>query len=271
VKTLHKAIVILVIAIVAVGLGLVCYLMTQGPETYELSYNFQPGESYVYDMAWKTEILGISAELSSSETLNVLQVVGNEFNFRDSATVQMTVPGQEARTVTVVVTFKMTNKGVRSGLEIENVEPPELRPLGEQTRGQLESFLAAIYHYPTGRIPIGSKWIVPADFQLQQEGTSISLTGECTSSLASRERLTVKAGTFDCWRLTHNISASGEMEAMGQKVTMTMSGQATSWIDIRSCVQTKVDLPLSVKMQAAGQEVAFPMNVTIELTKYQTP
>ena len=273
---LPKAIVMVVIAIVAVGGATAAYLMTRAPsEAYEFSYNFQPGESYVYDMTWRMEYpenFGIPpVEFSSSETLDVLEVVDDEFDIRDSATMQITIPGETPQTVTVVMTFRMTNKGVRSGLEIENVEPPELWTSMEQMRGQWESYLGAIYQYPTDPVPVGRKWIIPMDFQFQQAGMSTTLAGEFRSSIAGRENMTVGAGTFDCWRLAHKISVSGETEVMDLTATMTMSGEGASWIDPQSGVQTKVNLPLSIKVKVAGEEFKFSINVTMELVEYQAP
>jgi len=266
-----KIAVIAVVVIVAVG---VCsYFLLKGGEgegkAYELSYNFRTGESYVYDMTYRLEYLGMSMELSSSETLDVLKVLDNEFDILDSATVRITITGQAPQTATVVATFRMTNKGVRSGLEIENVEPPELWTSMEQTLGQWGSYLESIYHYPIEPVPIGRRWSIPIDFQFQQAGMSMTLAGECRSSIAGRENITVRAGTFDCWRLAHNLSASGEAVIMGQTVTMAMSGEATSWINPQSGAQTKVNLPLNIKVKVAGQEIEFPINMTMELIEYQ--
>jgi len=271
VKMLSKVIVILAIAIVVVGGGIAAYLLTRGPEVYELSYNFKPGESYVYEMKSKTESLGTSVELSLSETLDVLQVIDHEVNIRDSSEMQIAITGAAQQNVAVVMTFRMTNKGVRSAIQIEKVEPPELRTAMEQARGQLEGYLKAIYHYPTDPVPLGREWSVPIDYQFEQAGVSMTVTGEARSSIVARESITVQAGTFDCWRLAHKINASGEMVLAGQTVTMSMSGNATSWIDPLSGAQTKADLPLSMKLKAAGQELEVPVNVTMELIKHQGP
>lgn len=267
-----KVIVMVVIAVAAVGVGTALYLMMSGPfDMYELSYRFQPGEFYVYDTTWSVELLGASTEFSLSETLNVLQVLDGEFSFRDSADVKLIIPGEAPQTVTVVMTYRMTNKGVRSGLEIEEVDPPEARTLMEQTRGQYESFLLSIYHYPTDPVPLGDEWSMPIDIEFLQAGASMRLMGEVTSSIVDRESVTVGAGTFDCLRLLHNITASGETVVMGQTVTVAMSGEATSWIDLQSCAQTKVNLPLGLRLKADGEELEVSTDITMELTEYRAP
>lgn len=270
VKMQSKAIVMVFIAVAAVAVGTTLYLMMSAPsDVYELSYRFQPGESYVYDTTWSVELLGASTEFSLSQTLNVLQILDHEFSLRDSAEVELIIPGQAPQTVKLVMTYRMTDKGVRSGLEIEEVEPPEARTLMEQTRGQYESFLQSIYHYPTDPVLLGDEWSMPIDVEFLQAGASMRLVGEVTSSIVDRESVTVEAGTFDCLRLLHNITASGETVVMDQTVTVTMSGEATSWIDLQSCAQTKVNLPLGLTLKLDREELEVSTDITMELTEYR--
>jgi len=277
-KGVSSAVVIVIVIVIAIA-GVGSYLLLKGGEgegdAYELSYSFQPGESYVYDQRMEFEFpedLGIPpVEVSSIVTQDVLEVVDNEFEIRSLMTMQTTISGEAPQTGTVAMTYRMTNKGVRYGLEIENVEPPGLWASMEQMREQQESYLETINQYPTDPVPVGRKWSIPIDFQFEQAGIPMTLVGEARSSIAGRENMTVGAGTFDCWRLVHKMSVTGEAEVMGQKITVTMSVDGTSWIDLQSGAQTKVNLPMSFKVKVAGEEVKLSINITIELIEYQAP
>ncbi|MEM2247602.1 MAG: hypothetical protein QXM51_05735, partial [Thermoproteota archaeon] len=265
-------VIIIVISIIIV-LGVVTtYLIMRSSEIYDLSYDFKPGESYVYNITYRvdSDLPGFPISTSSRETLTILEFLDNRFKIRNSAITQVSVLSQKL-TSTTIMKYEMDRKGSITGVEIDYIEPRELQEYIRNNLEELEGYWRTIQAYPKDPIPIGHEWTMPVNLKLQEAYLPITLVGTCTSSITSRESISVKAGTFDCLRLSHKISASGEVTIMNQKVTISISGEGTSWIDLKKCFQIRVDLPLSIKVKATGQEVELRVNMTIELIEYKTP
>ncbi|MEM1557792.1 MAG: hypothetical protein QXT26_00010 [Thermoproteota archaeon] len=141
----------------------------------------------------------------------------------------------------------------------------------QESLEELEGYWRTIQAYPKDPVPIGHEWTMLVNLKFQEAYLPITLVGTCNSSITSKESISVKAGTFDCLRLTHKISASGEVTIMNKKVTISISGEGASWIDLKKCFQIRVDLPLSIKVKATGQEGELRVNMTIELIEYKMP
>ncbi|MEM2350778.1 MAG: hypothetical protein QXT26_00015 [Thermoproteota archaeon] len=126
-KIPFKVIIIVVFIIIVLGVVFTAYLIMRSPEKYDLSYDFKPGESYVYNITYRVEsdLSGFPISTSSRETLTILEVSDNEFKIRNSAITQVSVLNQKL-TSTMIVKYKMDRKGSITGVEIEYIEPQEL-------------------------------------------------------------------------------------------------------------------------------------------------
>ncbi len=278
-KTLIEFIVITAVIVIAANMMTRDLFGTSGPsetsvppDAYELSYNFQFGESYTYDISWRMEYQENSIEVTGSETLNVVGAVGNEFEIQDLYNVQVTTTREIQENVRVVSIFRMTDKGLKSYPEIVNVEPPQLREFMELPLWSRYTCLGLLCFYPMEPITVGHEWNVPRRYGFIYQTSELWTQGNCSFLIEARENVTVGHTTFDSWRLTQRVYVSGENVVANRKMKIIVSGEATSWIDTRSGAQTKLNLILSYKELIEDvPEYEMRENITMELVEYQAP
>lgn len=265
------AIAVAVVAVAVVTAMSAYLLMPKGSPSgqVEISYNLQPGESYTYTETMNMDAIGTSMEILNDHTMVVVGVAGNQFDIRDTYTMTVTGVGTSQK-ATIVTTYKMSNKGARSELNIESVDPPELRENMGQTLTQSQTYFGPANLYPTEPVAIGQEWNVPLNLPLDQSGIVIGLVGSCTNSISGRESVTVRAGTFDSWRMNQKLNLASSMQLMGQTATISLSGDTTTWIDTKTGVQTKASLPLKVSVKAGSTEISMQITATMELVVYQS-
>jgi len=85
-KLTKIAIIGIIVAVVAVA-GVVGFLLWPR-EVYDLSYNFKPGETYVYEAIQTREIAGQKIDTKTKLKTDVLRVKANEFTVRCDMIIQ---------------------------------------------------------------------------------------------------------------------------------------------------------------------------------------
>ena len=218
------AVVIVVIACVSV------FLLTRPSELYELSLNYEPGETYVYDMVQTTETAGQKIETDMKVKLEILGVKADEIAMRCDLSMQAP---QISQPITMVWIQTLTNKGETKSWKVENVKPPEFREAMEQTVEQMQQNIGE--GFPSKPLPIGGEWTTPIEHELKSPEFQLTLTGKSENKLEGKEKIEVPAGEFDCIKLTHGIHKVGEgLTVNKQTITAEMFGNTTSWIDRES-------------------------------------
>jgi hypothetical protein len=230
-------------------------------------YNFKVGESYVYIQEITVEV-PVAGEMKSTGdlTIDVLEVMDNEIVTRTTITTQM--PGVPQ--IKMVMRKRMTRKGRIISFEIENVEPPELMENVEKEMGGWQRLLENARRYPEVPMPIGREWEVPVDFDLEiQPGMTLKLQGKASSSIDGKETLTVRAGTFECWRLVIKIYLSGQTSVDDQTMEMTMTAEGNVWVDQGTGAEVKVNMPMEMGMKIMEMEMETSMTMMLELVEYR--
>ncbi len=267
-----KLIVIAIIAVAAVGGAVGIYTVTRAPaETYDLSYRLQAGDYFVQDVSLSMELMGTTMEVSSRTTTDILEVAGDEFGIRETNEMELNISGAEQMEFTSVMDSRMSNKGARSDVQLVSADPPELMESAEQGLGQVQNYLGSLYLYPPDPVAIGQKWEAPLDFQFEESGISATMVGSLSSTVIGKESVTVGAGTFDCLHLAEKITASTETLFLDQMVSINMDGEGGMWVDLESGVQTRVELPLTIEMEATGVKFEITLEITLELVEYNDP
>ena len=113
-------------------------------------------------------------------------------------------------------------------------------------------------------------FLLGKNFQVLSTGT-LETQGDCSSTITARENVKVGSKTIDCWRLSHRISTSGETVVDNQAVSVTISGDASSWIDAKNGALIKVNLPFSINYKDPNIEQVLQDNIMMELVEYQAP
>jgi hypothetical protein len=247
------AVVIVVIACVSV------FLLTRPSELYELSLNYEPGETYVYDMVQTTETAGQKIDTDMKVKLEILRVKADEIAMRCDMSMQAP---QIPQPITMVWIQTLTNKGEMKSWEMENVKPPEFREAMEQTVEQMLEQQNIGEAFPSKPLPIGGEWTTPIEYELKLPEFQLTLTGKSENKLEGKERIEVHAGEFDCIKLTHEMHTVGEgLIGNEQTITVEMFGNTTSWIDRESGATIK-----SESHTEEGMEIgtALTMKVLID-------
>lgn len=265
-----------IVVIVVVGVGIAAYVLTRPPEKYELTYDYQVGEYYVYETTATTTMDNTVSTSLSSYTMQVTGVVGNQITFKYISRENIGPP-YLATTENVEVTMggTMTNKGKTISQEIENVVPSELRDNVESYENSMMAYsqlFENLYMLPSAPISIGQKWSVSISGEIPYGTIYMPLTGQGSVSLAGQESITVKAGTFDCWRLESSATVSGEQAVDNQYTAMVdMTVQWTSWLNKQNCANVKSTS--SMTMSAGGDNLysyTHSSESVTELVEYGT-
>jgi hypothetical protein len=266
-KLTKKALIGIIVVVAIVVACVSVFLLTRPSKLYELSLNYKPGETYIYDMVQTTEAAGQKIETQMKAKVDILEVKANEITMRYDMSMQTLQPPQ---TITMVWTQTLTNKGEMKSWEIENVEPPEFRELMEQTVEQMLEQQKMEATFPPKPLPIGGKWTTPIDYELKLPEFQLTSTGKSENKLEGKERIKVPAGEFDCFKLTYKMHVVGE-GLMGKDQTMTMEliGNTTIWIDRESGATIKSETYMEEDMKiGTALAMKVPVDSEMELIEY---
>jgi len=273
---LPKAIVMVVIAIVVVGGGTAAFLMTRGPsKAYELYYDYQVGEYYVYETATSTTMDDTVMEEFSTYSMQVTAVNNNEITCKYIETIGNIGPPQYGVTIEsaeVTMEMKMTNKGKMISWEIESVVPLELWEnveLYENSQMMYGQLFESLYMFSSASISIGQEWETSISGEIEwMPGTYMLLMGEGSTHFVGQENVTVEAGTFDCWRLDYGASISGEL--VDTPFTMDMTLEGTSWYSKQNCAEVKMTMSITMSMEVGDDKMEYLTDTVMELVEYGT-
>jgi len=179
---------VIVVAVV-VGAGVGAYLLTrpvaeEAAEKYELSYDYQAGEYYVYETTSTTTSDSTVSTSLSSYTMQVTGVVGNQITFKYIGRENVGPPYLATEeNVEVTMGGTMTNKGKTISWEIENVVPLELWEnveAYENSQMRWSRLLENVWGvFPYESVPIGENWGTSISCEMEwTPGTYMSATGE---------------------------------------------------------------------------------------------
>jgi hypothetical protein len=252
-------------------------LLTRPPEIekprelYELSFDYKPREIYIYDVSTAMELLGQKIETTGRDEVEVLKVKAEEITLRHHSTSQVVSAPQMPQTTTLVYEQVITPKGKAKSTNLVKVDPPKLKAQMEQSLEQQQLFQVAAY--PTESQPIGGKWKIPIEEAelTVMPGMQIKLKGYQNGTIVSKETMTTPAGTFDCLKVISKIWLIGEGTfGKDQNLTMDISGEVLSWIDIKSFVPIKQETHMEIKEQIdTAMTIELPMETTTELIEYK--
>ncbi|HIH98871.1 MAG TPA: hypothetical protein HA346_07760 [Thermoplasmata archaeon] len=260
-KLTKIAIIGIIVAVVAVA-GVVGFLLWPR-EVYDLSYNFKPGETYVYEAIQTQEIAGQKIDTKTKLKTDVLRVKANEFTVRCDMIIQTSQPPQAIKAVWIQT---QTSKGKPKSLNIVSVEPPALRRATEKEVTLNFEQLPATYPVKPLPIAIGpfwGGWTTPIEFEARMPKICINFVGETENRLEGMERIRVPAGEFDCFRLTHEMHLVGEgLVRKNQTLTIKMFTNSIEWVDRESGAtiksetyteeETKIGTVLTIKTTTEG-------------------
>jgi hypothetical protein len=277
VKLTKKALIGIIVAVVVVVACVSVFLLTRPPEIerprelYGLSFNYKPGETYIYDTSTTMEVMGQKIETTGRDEVEVLEVEAEEITLRYHSTSKAVSAPQMPQTTTAVYEQVITPKGKAKSTNLVKVDPPKLKAQMEQTLEQQQLFQTA--SYPTESKPIGGKWKIPieeAELTIMP-GVQLKLKGYQNGTIASKETLVTPAGQFDCLKLISKIWLTGEGTfGKDQNLTMDVSGETTSWVDIKSFVPVKQEMHMEIKEQlGTAMTMELPMDITTELIEYK--
>ncbi len=273
---LPKAIVMVVIAIVVVGGGTAAFLMTRGPsKAYELYYDYQVGEYYVYETATSTTMDDTVMGEFSTYSMQVTAVNNNEITCKYIETIENISPPQYEviiESAEVTMEMKMTNKGKMISWEIESVVPLELWEnveLYENSQMMYGQLFESLYMFSSASISIGQEWETSISGEIEwMPGTYMLLMGEGSTHFVGQENVTVEAGTFDCWRLDYGASISGEL--VDTPFTMDMTLEGTSWYSKQNCAEVKMTMSMTMSMEVGDDKMEYLTDTVMELVEYGT-
>lgn len=270
----------IIVLIVVVGGGAAAYVLmrpSEAPETYELSYDYEVGEYYVYETATSTTMDDTVMEEFSTYSMQVTAVNNNEITCKYIETIGNIGPPQSELTIEsaeVTMEMKMTNKGKMISWEIESVVPLELWEnveLYEDSQMMSGQLFESLYMFPSASISIGQEWETSISDEIEwMPGTYMPLMGEGSTHFVGQENVTVEAGTFDCWRLDYGASISGELEYMGTAFTMDMTLEGTSWYSKQNCTEVKMTMSMIMSMEFDDDKMEYLTDTVMELVEYGT-
>lgn len=213
-------------------------------ETYELFFDYEVGEYYNYETTTTTTSIQDNTETETSSSsayfTQVTAVEDDEISIKYIGT--ETLDGENVE-MTLVMT--MSKRGEMLSWEIENVVPPEYwEQVSSTYEGQMVYQELLGLEFPEGAIPIGHEWESSIETEIpmgpEEERRMVPLTGEISAQFVGEESVPVEAGTFDCWRIEHSASVSGEKTVDNQytlMVDITVGG--IDWLNKQNCVQIK--------------------------------
>lgn len=270
----------IIVLIVVVGGGAAAYVLmrpSEAPETYDLSYDYEVGEYYVYETATSTTMDDTVMEEFSTYSMQVTAVNNNEITCKYIETIGNIGPPQYGVTIEsaeVTMEMKMTNKGKMISWEIESVVPLELWEnveLYENSQMMYGQLFESLYMFPSASISIGQEWETSISDEIEwMPGTYMPLMGEGSTHFVGQENVTVEAGTFDCWRLDHGASISGELEYMDTAFTMDMTLEGTSWYSKQNCAEVKMTMSMTMSMEFGDDKMEYLTDTVMELVEYGT-
>jgi hypothetical protein len=276
-KLTKKASIGIIVAVLVVVACVSVFLLTRPPEIerprelYELSFDYKPGESYTYITTSTTETMGQKQEQKTESTMEILEVKDNEITLRTRVITQIVSAPQMPEEITIVSILTQTNKGELISFKIESIKPPKFKVMTEQFMDQLTQQKSMQPTYPTRPLPIGGKWVTPIEFEIEIPPFSFNLTGESKNKIASKEKITTKAGEFNCLKLTSEINVVGEgIFGKNQTITMEISGNETRWVDQKNGAQIKSEVHTETKMEmGTAMTMQAPSDEVMELIEYK--
>jgi hypothetical protein len=276
VKLTKKVLIGIIVAVVVVA-GIVGFLLIRPRgikpgKLYELpKQTFLVGETYTYDYSFGTEVLGQRMDYIGQWALDVVDTSKNESTIRMTMVLTMPTLPEMPEEIKVVMLMRMTNEGEVTSTKIESVDPPKLRASMEQQLGaqqqQPTSMLPQTPAYPEKPLPLGGKWEIPIDQEVEQPTGTVKTTGKTINCLADEEKLTTPAGTFDCFKITSTINATTTMPlGKNQTIIMDMLGDIVYWLNTENGALIKLSSNIEGEMRMGTSITAkVPVDMKIEL------
>ena len=269
---------IVVVIVIVVG-GAAVYVLTRPPEAYELFYDYQVGEYYIYEMTTTTTMDDTPMEnISSTHSMKVIAVEDNEITVGYTSTVENIGPPSYEFTIEnaeVAMMVTMTNKGEMISWEIGSVVPSEYWDnveLYENSQMVWSQLLQTIYAFPEEQVSICQEWEKSVEEEIPWgPGMYMTLTGEGSAHLVGQEDVTVEAGTFDCLRIDYDTSVSGELVYDNQMFTINITLEGTGWYSKKNCAEIRSTRSMVMSTEADNYYRSEYLSETVsELIEYVT-
>ncbi len=245
-------------------------------ETYELFYDYEVGEYYVYETATTSTSTydNMETETSSSSvySMQVTAVEDDEIIAKYISTETIGPPYLETEeNVDVTLVITISKKGEMLSWEIENVAPPEYWENVEEYENSTMVYWQLFgFVFPEEAVPIGHEWENPIETEMPWSYIMLPMTGESSAHFVGEESITVEADTLNCWRLDYSASISGEQTVDNYTVTMDMTVEGTSWFDKQNCAQVKSTMSYTMSWEYDGYIGEHLSESVTELIEYGT-
>jgi hypothetical protein len=226
---------------------------------YELSYNYKPGEIYIYESKTTTEYLGYKIGTAiGRDWVEILNVSSDEITLHHNFSQSVLIPpkNRALQNTTMVYTEIITQKGKTKQVAIPQTNQTQQPKLAQAT-------------YPTKPVsiafgPFGGRWATQIKQELKQAGDTMRLTGEIKNKLVGREKILTKAGEFDCLKITFQLSLLEEFTFKNQTLSINRLDQGIIWVDLKSGTQVKGETHQELK----GMGETSAHDTLTELIKY---
>lgn len=167
-----------------------------------------------------------------------------------------------------------TDKGKTISREVENVVPSKQWDnvvRYEDSQMAYTRLIEDLETFPSEPVSIDEK----RDKSISSEvpwgsELSILLTGEGTAHFVGEEKVTVEAGTFNCWRINYTGSVSGEGKVdSDHTITVNWTVEENVWYNRRNCAMIKLSSSYRIDWRAddyyPGEQIPKPV---VELVDY---
>jgi hypothetical protein len=237
---------------------------------YEISYNYEPGEIYVYESKTTTYYLDYKIGTTiGKDRVEVLKADATEITLRHNLSQSFlppqVLPNKSPQNSTMVYTEVITPKGKTKSIDLEWVYPPQFESaMGQSLEEQRITETTSYPAYPTEALPIGSEWEFPIELeQTLPNNSSLKALGKNSCSLVDRETLTIPAGTFDCLKLISTLHLEESVSAGNLTGKIEVLSEGLIWIDLKKGTQVKGE----VHREASG----LSSDTLMELIEYIPP
>jgi hypothetical protein len=253
---------IIILAAIIVG-GIVGYLLLR--PKYELSYNYMPGEIYVYESKTTTEYLGYKiGTTTGKDRVEILNVSSDEIflchNLTQSVLISQAVQNKTFESKPIVYTEVISPKG-----KTKYVTMGQKNQTVEQSKLAQPTYPAKPMSIAIG--PFGGRWVTPIKQEIKQAGSTIRLTGEIKNKLVSKEKIKTLAGEFDCLKITFQLSLLEEFNFKNQILSINRADEGVIWVDLKSGTQVKGEVQQEIK----GMGETSAHHTTTQLIEYVPP
>lgn len=236
------------IAMSIIGLGCI----ENKPISYDLKYNFNGGEQFAYNVVSSAE-MPKKVITSMYFEMDVLDIDKNGITIQTVSTAttngNMTESSHNAT---------MTDHGKLIELNSEDLILPEIQP-------EIPNTIV----YPEYQIRKGETWIIPVkntgNFTTSKMLTDYELSGTKNYTCIGLNKITVKAGNFDCVGIESdlNFTLNTITKTPNGTVYSTITGKASGedWVDLKGGFLVKseynVDKVIATDLSEMYKEMGF--------------